>query len=83
MSWGPKNGQAETRVEPNSTVLLSTVVIGKTNSSTMLSRSGESGTLVSFLTVEEMVSVFHLKYDVGCRCVIYSLYNVEVHSFYS
>jgi hypothetical protein len=36
-------------------------------------RVGRMGTLVSFL----------IKYDVGYIFVIYSLYNVEVHYFYS
>jgi hypothetical protein len=39
-------------------------------------------TLVSFLTLEEKVSVFP-NYDVGHKLVVYSLYYVEVHSFYS
>jgi hypothetical protein len=41
------------------------------------------GILVLFLTLGEMVSVFPIKYDVGYRFVIYNLYNVEVHYFYS
>jgi hypothetical protein len=50
----------------------------------MLNRSGESvGTLVSFLTLGEMVSVFLIKYYVGYKFITYSLYNVEIYSFYS
>jgi hypothetical protein len=41
------------------------------------------GTLILFLILGGMVSVFTIKYDVGCRVVTYGLYNVEVHSFYS
>jgi hypothetical protein len=52
------------------------------NSKTMLNRSGESGYLVSFLTLGAMVSVFPHD-DIGYRFVIYSLYYVEIHSFYS
>jgi hypothetical protein len=44
---------------------------------------GTVGTLVMFLTLGKMVSVFHVKYNAGCRFVIYSFYNVEVLSFYS
>jgi hypothetical protein len=53
------------------------------NCKIMLNRSGESGHLSPFLTLGEMVSVFPIKYDFGCRFVIYSLHYVEVHSFYS
>jgi hypothetical protein len=49
----------------------------------MLNRSGESGTLTLFLTLGEMVSVFSPIADVGYRFVKYSLYNVEIQSFYS
>jgi hypothetical protein len=48
----------------------------------MLNRSGDSGHPCLIPDFREMVSVF-LKYDVGYRFVIYSLYTVEVHSFYS
>jgi hypothetical protein len=41
------------------------------------------GTLVSFLTLGKMVSCFPVTYDIGYRFVIYILYYVEVHSFYS
>jgi hypothetical protein len=40
------------------------------------------GILVLFLSLGEIISDFP-KYDVGYRFVIYSFYNVEVHSFYS
>jgi uncharacterized membrane protein len=38
---------------------------------------------VSFLTLEEMVSVFDHLVWCGYRVVVYILYYVEVHSFYS
>jgi hypothetical protein len=40
-------------------------------------------TLVSFLILGEMVSVFSIKYDVDHRFAIYILYYVDIHSFYS
>jgi hypothetical protein len=43
---------------------------------------GIVGTLVSFLILGEMFQFCSIKYDVGYRFVIYSLYNLEVHSFY-
>ena len=41
------------------------------------------GTLVLFLTLGEMLSVFHHEDNVCCGFVIYSFYYVEVCSFYS
>jgi hypothetical protein len=38
--------------------------------------------LVSFLSLGEIVSVFPTKYEVGYKLIIYSLFNIEVHSFY-
>jgi hypothetical protein len=40
-------------------------------------------TLISFLILEEMDSIFSIKCFVGYRFVIYSLYNVEIHSSYA
>jgi hypothetical protein len=51
------------------------------NSRTMLNRSRESRYPCLILTLGEMISIFSIKYDAGYRLVIYSLYNVEVHSF--
>jgi hypothetical protein len=42
----------------------------------MLNRSGESGTLVSFLILGEMFSVFSIKSDVGYRFVIYIVFII-------
>ena len=41
------------------------------------------GTLVLFLTLGEMLSIFHHEDNVCCGFVIYSFYYVEVCSFYS
>ena len=41
------------------------------------------GTLVLFLTLGEMLSIFHIEDNVCCGFVIYSFYYVEVCSFYS
>jgi hypothetical protein len=50
----------------------------------MLNRSGESGHPCLIPDFRgNGCSVFPIKYDVGYRFVIYSLYNVEVYSFYS
>jgi hypothetical protein len=46
-------------------------------------RVGRVGILVLFLTLGKLSQFFPSKCDVGYRFVIYSLYNVEVHSFYS
>ena len=40
------------------------------------------GTLVLFLTLGEMLSIFHFEDNVCCGFVIYSFYYVEVCSFY-
>jgi hypothetical protein len=54
------------------------------NSRVRLNRSGEIGHPCLILDLGEIVSVFPNKYEVGCMLfVIYTLYNVEVHSFYS
>jgi hypothetical protein len=44
----------------------------------MLNRSGE--TIDDCLIPGEWFQFFPIKYDVGYKFVIYSLYNVEVHS---
>jgi hypothetical protein len=44
---------------------------------------GRVDTLVPFLTIVEWLQFFLIKYDVGYRSVIYSIYNFEIHSFYS
>jgi hypothetical protein len=44
---------------------------------------GRVDMLVSLPTLEEMILVFHIYYNVGYRFVIYSLYYVEVLSVYS
>ena len=41
------------------------------------------GTLVLFLILEEMLSIFHLEGNACCGFVIYSFYYVKVCSFYS
>jgi hypothetical protein len=53
------------------------------NSRMMLNRSGDSGhpCLISDFR-GNVFQFFPIKYNVGSRFVIYSLYNVEVHSFY-
>jgi hypothetical protein len=48
-----------------------------------LNTSWDGGTHVSFLSLEGIVSVFPIYYIVVYRFVIYSLYNVEAHSFCS
>jgi hypothetical protein len=49
----------------------------------MLNMSGESRHPCLVPDFTEMVSVIPIKYDIGYRAVIYILYYVEVHSFYS
>jgi hypothetical protein len=50
----------------------------------MLNSSGDSGHPFIIPNFgENGLSFSPIKYDVGYRFVIYSLYNVEVHSFYS
>ena len=72
------------------------ITLAKT-SSTMLSRSAKVDIFVLFLTLE-MLSAFHIEYDVRCGLVLYihrqyilsimldvaCIYSfVEVHSFYT
>jgi hypothetical protein len=54
------------------------------NSRTMWNKSGDSGhpcLITDFKGI--WFQFFPIKYDVGYRFVIYSHYNVDVHSFYS
>ena len=41
------------------------------------------GTLVSFLILEEMLSIFSIEDNVCCEFVIYGTYYVDVCSFYA
>jgi hypothetical protein len=52
------------------------------NSKNMLNRSGESGHPCLLLDLRGNGFSFSPDY-VGCRFVIYNLYSVEVHSYYS
>ena len=44
---------------------------------------GRVGILVLFLISEEKLSVFAVKYNVGCGFVIYGLYYVELLALYT
>jgi hypothetical protein len=60
------------------------IALTRKNSRTMLNRSRESGHPYLFPDIRgNGFSFSPLKYDVCYSFVIYSLYNVEVHSFYS
>lgn len=43
----------------------------------------KSGHLVLFLILEEDFLLFTIEYDVSYKSVIYALYYIEVHSFYT
>ena len=60
----------------------SLIAVAKT-SKTMLNSSVRVGTLVLFLTLGEMLSIFAIEDNVCCGFIIYGFYYVEVWSFYA
>jgi len=45
-----------------------------------MNENGRIGILVFFLILEEMLSAFHVEYDISCWFAIYGLYYVEMQN---